>query len=644
MQVGSVCSEIIKILFDTSKEQLLIGDLIKIVNRENNGVIAQVIKIESLKSENLCNEASAKILFSHNAFGNWIQWNGNVPSKEYTVVKIKVDELLSYITGTTDINAVSLGQLSLYPDRNLTINASKLGFNTVVFCDNQEQRLTFSALLASELNKINAKTVILDFRGEFSDIPNAVKLTAGKDFKLPLSSKGIESLYEKGLSNISPETRAIIEDIFIEVQDYAESSENGCIPFFSFKNVVDDEYKESKITGLVLLKNSLEKYSKQGIFANTGQEIEILKKSLNKANFVVIDLSGIQRIWYKDFIDHILNSNIDKYNQQFSLIFEADGNIDDDLMTKLYVKGISSGIRPIIFAGYKSKFTGQLLSVAKNLILYAPRTYSDRFSKFENYFTRLNSLEALAYGSITNNIPLFVKTDINIQAQTHSSTKQENITTPVKEPEPPHFVNDNQVSEVLPDNSNNEKIESAQEIYRESSADAPYENVYDLSSEVVEVEEISQDYALNYDFLDQNPDEILSQSEFTQLEPEKTEIIQGISPDTSKEIQKDVESLYTSQKSPLDYDEFSLSDEEITEEESAPAYQPVADIPVYSTPESSEQHEFNLQEGDKVKHQKYGVGMINKIIGYGNKKLCSIQFENVGRRLLDPQLAVLEKV
>ena len=69
-----------------------------------------------------------------------------------------------------------------------------------------------------------------------------------------------------------------------------------------------------------------------------------------------------------------------------------------------------------------------------------------------------------------------------------------------------------------------------------------------------------------------------------------------------------------------------------------------ANIPVYAAPEEEENLEFDLKEGDKVQHEQYGIGLITKIIGYGNKKLCSIQFDNVGKRLLDPTLAVLEKV
>ncbi len=52
----------------------------------------------------------------------------------------------------------------------------------------------------------------------------------------------------------------------------------------------------------------------------------------------------------------------------------------------------------------------------------------------------------------------------------------------------------------------------------------------------------------------------------------------------------------------------------------------------------------SFKEGNYVFHAKYGKGIVEKIITYGNKTLCSIQFDNVGRRLLDPTLANIQLV
>ena len=49
--------------------------------------------------------------------------------------------------------------------------------------------------------------------------------------------------------------------------------------------------------------------------------------------------------------------------------------------------------------------------------------------------------------------------------------------------------------------------------------------------------------------------------------------------------------------------------------------------------------------GDKVYHSKHGIGVIEGFANYSNKILfCQIDFENVGRRILDPRVAGIEKV
>ena len=71
------------------------------------------------------------------------------------------------------------------------------------------------------------------------------------------------------------------------------------------------------------------------------------------------------------------------------------------------------------------------------------------------------------------------------------------------------------------------------------------------------------------------------------------------------------------------------------------------DIPVYETDNSSEIKisDFPFRIGDKVYHPKHGYGIIEGFANYSNKILfCQIEFENVGRRILDPRISGIEKV
>jgi len=50
-----------------------------------------------------------------------------------------------------------------------------------------------------------------------------------------------------------------------------------------------------------------------------------------------------------------------------------------------------------------------------------------------------------------------------------------------------------------------------------------------------------------------------------------------------------------------------------------------------------------LAVGDKVQHAKFGVGSVVQVIGEKDKELYNVEFDEGGRRLLDPRFAKLIK-
>ena len=68
-------------------------------------------------------------------------------------------------------------------------------------------------------------------------------------------------------------------------------------------------------------------------------------------------------------------------------------------------------------------------------------------------------------------------------------------------------------------------------------------------------------------------------------------------------------------------------------------------VPVYDAeiPQEDRVVSDPIEQGDTVVHTKYGTGVVEKMIKYGNKNLYSVNFDNVGRRLLDPTLTELKK-
>ncbi len=68
-------------------------------------------------------------------------------------------------------------------------------------------------------------------------------------------------------------------------------------------------------------------------------------------------------------------------------------------------------------------------------------------------------------------------------------------------------------------------------------------------------------------------------------------------------------------------------------------------VPVYEAeiPQEDIVMSDPIEQGDLVVHAKYGTGTVEKMIKYGTKTLFSINFDNVGRRLLDPTLTEIKK-
>ena len=78
---------------------------------------------------------------------------------------------------------------------------------------------------------------------------------------------------------------------------------------------------------------------------------------------------------------------------------------------------------------------------------------------------------------------------------------------------------------------------------------------------------------------------------------------------------------------------YNITEESLKEPETVPVYPANTGL----------RTDIIFEKGDLVVHDKFGNGRIEKIINYGSKKLCSVYFEGVGRRLLDPSLSEIKK-
>jgi hypothetical protein len=732
MFIEQISGQNIKIKFDVNEKQLLLGDVLKITAAGKNGVLAQVIDISTVEKNPNFNMAESKILYTIDSTGKLVNWQGNIPSQDFYISKISSQELMLCSNTLSPLNPLPIGNLSLYPEIQANIESSFLESPTVIYCDKQSQKTNIINLLASELSNNGEKTVILDMSGNFGDLQNAISLTAGKDFKLPFDTKGLELLYNKSLLGLAPETRASIEDIFMEIEEYLAGGKVDFLPFANFRQAVDTVHKSNKTAELVLLKNKLAKLDKQGVFADKRNEVTSFTGNINLNNLVIVSLSEFPAEWQKELVEFIIDSNIQKFRQKFFMLVDLDKlNADKAFIEKLCIKANKSGISPIILTGHESETAVSILSFANNIIAFAPEN-TTKLEALKAHLTRLRNNEAVITGKITNNVPLYVDiVDTEANAATYYPNKvvasatilpEIYLSTEIEEQEfsqipqeedsfnyADQFAHDETKIELASDISNLQEapelngFAEEDEEYEEELIDTDFtdEELVNFSEQTdIQEEETTSGISSFYDEFqseEANHDNELSEDDLsayleenaeydtTSLPQEDDARIEGDEDFDYDSIQQDqdesaldyadYDEMPIPSRQPVSYSEDYSSDEltlsgvfdevdEYAQEEAGFS----GDIKEFSSQEIAETQKLteadiipilpassgnkrladdeviDYQEGDKVHHDKYGIGTVVKIIGKEEKKLCSIQFDDVGRRLLDPRLAGLQKI
>ena len=211
-----------------------------------------------------------------------------------------------------------------------------------------------------------------------------------------------------------------------------------------------------------------------------------------------------------------------------------------------------------------------------------------------------------------------------------------------------------------------------------------------ISDEDKELTELKEDDDSDFDEIVELDDSEISDSDIlVDLEDEEFQT-ENAEDELDKEIVEDVDKVYTTMKDDtisdedLDFidelnSEINSDDEELTlteefepveelqEEEEEGFIEPLEEVgntddvsnkeiletknsettivPVYDAdiPQEDRVVSDPIEQGDTVVHAKYGTGVVEKMIKYGSKNLYSINFDNVGRRLLDPTLTEIKK-
>lgn len=758
MKVLEVKNNLVKIEY-TPQDNLLLSGFV-IIEDSQSPYVAQVL---SLKADNGINYAIVKLLFTFNDEGIVKNYDGTIPSLDADVSRLGSDELLDILPVNTPLEVGTIAHQGI----NLKVDMSIFEKNLLICADNTEDSNILLENFVYQLTENNCKTIVFDTDGYFS----GEKLTFGVDFKLPLNYETINYIYDHDLGNVDPASKAIIQEIFLEVQEYSKTVLDKFIPFDTFMGVVEQQYRISGIPELILLKNKLLKYKEMNVFAQSPKEIHNLKSAIRANLSNTIDISTVDDNLQGEIIKYVYDTIDEMDLFVYSFVQVNNGNADKKLIRHFFAK---NKIYTSVVASHNFKYLFELKERASNLILFAPQVMQHDFSAYNTFLNKLNPDEFIIYGKATQNIPLIVElasmfdepepeqtplnsvnAEQNSVEENHESSNDDfseesnsysyetliKDTTPQpeepeKEPEPEALAATEQSVETpaQPETSDVEENQAADDEIDEEievdEGDYEYEEDDESSEDVVsedapeensaaETEEIpsNEQSETSEETEDSETQEEEEPSDDSEIDTEEDEIdeeseVEDVDTETiSNIIDKEIEAeIYTDpygdnviegefeeiddnppalessieesgaelpdvtqnvelpeleENSPVNEGELlpagetvpftstegiESSEEELTEDDLnfiQGVNSPVEEggLPVYPAEDLTGGSDVPVFEaGDHVSHPKYGEGIVEKMIRYGNKSLCSISFVNVGRRLLDPAISEITKL
>ncbi len=394
MKVLEIKNNLVKVSYET-ENKLVLGGFV-VIEDENSPYVAQIV---SLKADSGINYAIAKLMFTFDSDGIVKNYDGSVPTLNSNVSELTSAELLDILPIK---NPLKLGNIA-QQDFLLNVDSSILEKNLLICSDSAKNTSILLSNFAKQLENRAESSIIIDIDSKYDD---QKKLVFGRDFKLPLNFETINFIYANDLNDIDPTSKAVIQDIFLEVQEYTRSIPDKYIPFDTFIEVVDQQYKESSIPELALLKNKLLKYKEEKVFAQSKYEFTGLKEYIKDNYSVILDISNADAKLQREIISYVY-ALLDEIGAYITLFVKVnDENSDKKLLKMLLAE---NKISTNIICNHNFKYVYELKEKAENLILFAPETTQHDFASYNTFLNKLNHDEFIVYGKSTQMIPLIVE-------------------------------------------------------------------------------------------------------------------------------------------------------------------------------------------------------------------------------------------
>lgn len=672
MKLLEIKNNLVKLSYAETENPIL-GRFI-ILGSNEKSYVAQFV---NLKSDTINNYAIAKLLFTFTPDGVVDNYDGSVPNMDSELSFLAAEELLNLLPIETPVKIGNLAQ----QDEMLSLDISVFERNFTIFVEKDSNKKTFISNCVRQLFQMKEKSVIVDTCNLFEDYP---KIVFSKDFKLPLNSKMIDYIFEYELAEVDAPTKAVIQDIFYAVQQYIDTLDFKFLPIDNFVDVVANQYKDIQMPELALLKNKLLKYRDANVFANTKEEVLAFKERLNEKNCSIIDIKDINEPLQKEVMSFI-HQALTEYEKYIYFFAPLTDNNSDKKLLKQFIN--NNHVFTTILVSSSYKYAQELKQHAQNILLFTPNDINHDFAAYNTFLNKLNSDECIAFGKLTQGIPFIVdmsdleldltledvlgdkyqfvpisdnmqlvktdeygnKTPVNLapeltQDDVVQSTQEEQTLeyAPMQEEISDFSQEETVIDDEIPKIEESGIIdEPAIELPQESVEDN--KNIVEPVSNILDDESISEeDQGLTEDDLELDP---LPEQEDLQSFDEEDLTDEPLDEDSTALTEDDlnfIDDNQIAQPSSM-YEE---QEPEITDDYQESPYieEQTPVVPVYPAEQEHTEESEDFQQGDSVTHPRYGRGVVEKIIKYGNKTLCSISFENVGRRLLDPTISELKKL
>ena len=131
-----------------------------------------------------------------------------------------------------------------------------------------------------------------------------------------------------------------------------------------------------------------------------------------------------------------------------------------------------------------------------------------------------------------------------------------------------------------------------------------------------------------------------SEIDNTQGESDELDLLQIADDSVDTSFEDIINNKTETEKQTIEIDKDTKIDEEILENNSKEENLPIFKEEIKE--DSTDEHIYNT--GDKVSHKNYGIGTVIKIIKYEGRQLLQIEFEEAGKKTLEPRIANVQPV